>query len=110
MERTREEAGVELAGRPVEALTFEEALAELEALAQRMSSGSVTLRESVAAYERGAALLKRCRSELAAAQSRISAIREAAGADDAGGDASAAPAAEAKKRGEAADFIQDVPF
>lgn len=78
MERTQEAAGAAPAQRPAEELSFEEALDELEALAQKMSSGGVTLRESVAAYERGAALLKRCRSELASAQRRISAIREIA--------------------------------
>ena len=47
---------------PVENLSFEEALEELENLTAKMASGTVTLRESVAAYERGAALCKRCQS------------------------------------------------
>lgn len=60
---------------PVENLSFEEALEELENLTATMASGTVTLRESVAAYERGAALLARCRSELEAARTTIEKLR-----------------------------------
>ena len=50
--------------RPVEELSFEEALEELEALTTRMTTGEITLRESVAGYERGRALLDQCQAEL----------------------------------------------
>ena len=50
--------------RPVEELSFEEALEELEALTTRMTTGEITLRESVAGYERGRALLEQCQAEL----------------------------------------------
>ena len=60
---------------PVENLSFEEALEELENLTATMASGTVTLRESVAAYERGAALLARCRAELEAARTTIEKLR-----------------------------------
>ena len=50
--------------KPVEELTFEEALEELEELTSSMASGEATLKESVAGYARGTALLKRCRREL----------------------------------------------
>lgn len=51
-----------------DAMSFEEALDELEALTAAMASGSATLRESVAGYERGVQLLARCRAELEAAR------------------------------------------
>ena len=82
---------------PVENLSFEEALEELENLTAKMASGTVTLRESGAAYERGAALFKRCQSELEAARTTIERLRkdgalrssEAAGAPRAEDDGSA---------------------
>lgn len=55
-----------------EEMSFEEALDELEALTAAMASGSATLRESVAGYERGAALLAHCRAELDAARETVS--------------------------------------
>ena len=62
---------VQKPARPPEELSFEEALAELEALTSQMASGTVTLEESVKGYERGAKLLLRCRSELARAREAI---------------------------------------
>ena len=47
--------------KPVEELTFEEALEELEELTSSMASGEATLKESVAGDARGPALLKRWR-------------------------------------------------
>ena len=42
---------VQKPARPPEELSFEEALAELEALTSQMASGTVTLEESVKGYE-----------------------------------------------------------
>ena len=53
------------------AMTFESALEELEALVARMEDGKLPLEESLAAYQRGAELVKYCESRLAAAQARI---------------------------------------
>lgn len=61
--------------RPVEELSFEEALEELEALTTRMTTGEITLRESVAGYERGRALLDHCQAELNRAQEVIERLR-----------------------------------
>lgn len=61
--------------RPVEELSFEEALEELERLTTFMTTGDVTLRESVRGYERGRALLERCQSELDRAQETIERLR-----------------------------------
>jgi exodeoxyribonuclease VII small subunit len=54
-----------------DALTFEKALAELEALVHRMEDGKLPLEESLAAYQRGTELLKFCESRLTDAQARI---------------------------------------
>jgi len=52
-------------------LTFEKALEELEALVGRMEDGKLPLEESLAAYQRGAELVKFCESKLSDAQARI---------------------------------------
>ena len=54
-----------------DAPTFEQALAELEALVARMEDGKLPLEESLAAYQRGAELVRYCESKLADAQARI---------------------------------------
>ena len=54
-----------------EPLTFERALEELERLVARMEDGKLPLEESLAAYQRGAELIKFCESKLSAAQARI---------------------------------------
>ena len=51
--------------------SFEDALAELESIVQGMESGKLSLEESLAAYQRGAALLKHCQGALAAAEQKI---------------------------------------
>jgi len=51
--------------------TFEQALAELEALVARMEDGKLPLEESLAAYQRGAELIRFCEAKLADAQARI---------------------------------------
>jgi exodeoxyribonuclease VII small subunit len=52
-------------------LTFEKALEELESLVARMEDGKLPLEESLAAYQRGAELIKFCESKLSDAQARI---------------------------------------
>ena len=54
-----------------DALTFEKALEELESLVARMEDGKLPLEESLAAYKRGAELIKFCESKLTDAQARI---------------------------------------
>lgn len=51
--------------------SFEAALAELESIVQNMESGKLSLEESLAAYQRGAALLKHCQAALSAAEQKI---------------------------------------
>ena len=54
-----------------DSLTFEKALEELERLVARMEDGKLPLEESLAAYQRGAELIKFCESRLADAQARV---------------------------------------
>lgn len=56
-------------------LSFEDALAELEAIVRTLEQGKGKLDESVAAYERGAALKKHCEKKLAEAAARIEKIQ-----------------------------------
>lgn len=55
-------------------LTFEKALEELEALVARMEDGKLALEESLAAYQRGAELIRFCESRLTDAQARIAVL------------------------------------
>ena len=51
--------------------TFEEALKELEQIAQEIEQGKIGLEESIAKYEQGMALVGQCRQILAQAEQRI---------------------------------------
>ena len=59
---------------PDPALTFEKALAELETLVARMEDGKLPLEESLAAYQRGAELIRFCEGKLTDAQARIAVL------------------------------------
>ena len=59
---------------PVSELSFEAAMAELEQVVARLESGDVALEASIALYERGAALKKRCEDELARAEAKVEQI------------------------------------
>ncbi|MGD9689894.1 MAG: exodeoxyribonuclease VII small subunit [Phycisphaerales bacterium] len=52
--------------------TFEQALEEVESIVRRIESGEVGLEDSIAQYERGVALLKRCRGVLEQVEQRVS--------------------------------------
>lgn len=56
--------------------SFEAALAELEAIVGRMESGELPLRESLAAYKRGAALLAFCKAALKDAQQQVQVLEK----------------------------------
>lgn len=58
----------------VGSLTFEQALAELESVVGRLERGDVALDDSIALYERGAALRKRCEAKLREAEERVERI------------------------------------
>lgn len=52
-------------------LSFEDALARLESIVQRLESGQAPLEESIALYEEGARLKAHCEDRLKAAQLRV---------------------------------------
>ncbi|MBU1235908.1 MAG: exodeoxyribonuclease VII small subunit [Gammaproteobacteria bacterium] len=56
---------------PSSSPSFESALQELEAIVQAMEAGNAPLEESLAAYERGVALLRQCQETLAAAEAKL---------------------------------------
>ena len=58
----------------IASLSFEQALAELEAIVQKLESGQAPLEESIALYERGARLKAHCESRLEAARLRVEKI------------------------------------
>jgi exodeoxyribonuclease VII small subunit len=55
-------------------LTFERAIEELESIVKRLEDGRVPLEESVAIYERGEALKRRCEELLRQAEARVQKI------------------------------------
>ena len=59
---------------PSEQLTFEAALAELEAIVRSLERGDTALEDSIAAYERGVALKTHCETKLREAQAKIEKI------------------------------------
>ncbi|MGI9367192.1 MAG: exodeoxyribonuclease VII small subunit [Ruegeria sp.] len=59
---------------PVDQMTFEQAMKELEAVVGQLERGDVALDQSIALYERGAALKKRCEDELKRAEEKVAAI------------------------------------
>lgn len=70
--------------------TFESALAELEKIVASMEAGQLPLEQSLAAYKRGAELLKYCQSALADVQQQVKileadTLKNFSGADDTNG-------------------------
>lgn len=59
---------------PVEELSFEQAMRELETVVDQLERGDVALDASIALYERGAALKKRCEDELKRAEEKVASI------------------------------------
>jgi exodeoxyribonuclease VII small subunit len=55
-------------------LTFERAIEELETIVKRLEEGKVPLEESVAIYERGELLKRRCEELLHQAEARVEKI------------------------------------
>lgn len=58
----------------VQKLTFEQAIEELESIVKRLEDGKVPLEESIAIYERGEALKRRCDELLRKAEARVDRI------------------------------------
>jgi exodeoxyribonuclease VII small subunit len=58
----------------VSRLPFERAIEELETIVKRLEEGKVPLEESLAIYERGEALKRRCEELLRLAEARVEKI------------------------------------
>ena len=58
----------------VKKLSFERAIDELETIVKRLEEGKVPLEESVAIYERGESLKRRCEELLRQAEARVDKI------------------------------------
>ncbi len=64
--------------KPVDKMTFEEALAELEVIVRQLEAGDVELEKSIAIYERGAALKAHCETRLKSAELKVEQIVQGA--------------------------------
>lgn len=60
----------------VSGLSFEQAIGELEQIVDNMESGDISLQESLAAYQRGAALVGHCRHSLSAVAEQVKVLEE----------------------------------
>ena len=60
-------------------MSFEEAMAALEAVVTQLERGEVALEQSIALYERGAALKAHCADKLKSAEEKVELIRSAEG-------------------------------
>ncbi len=60
------------------ALSFEDALGELERIVRGLEGGQQKLEDAIGAYERGAALRRHCEAKLSEAEARVQAIVERA--------------------------------
>ena len=58
----------------IAAMSFEDALAELEQIVRRLEAGQVKLDEAIQSYERGAQLKRHCEQKLNEAQQRVDRI------------------------------------
>jgi exodeoxyribonuclease VII small subunit len=58
----------------VSAMSFEDALAELEQIVRGLESGQQKLEDAINAYERGVALRRHCESKLEEAEARVQVI------------------------------------
>jgi exodeoxyribonuclease VII small subunit len=54
-----------------ENLSFEDALTQLESLVEQMERGELSLEDSLASFERGVALTRRCEAALKAAEQKV---------------------------------------
>jgi exodeoxyribonuclease VII small subunit len=56
---------------PAAELTFEQALAELEKIVDRMESGELSLEQALATHKRGLELARHCQQRLEAAREQV---------------------------------------
>lgn len=70
--------------RAIEAMSFEDAMKELEATVGKLEQGDARLEQSIALYERGAKLRAHCEQRLREAEERVEKITLAASGEPQG--------------------------
>jgi exodeoxyribonuclease VII small subunit len=65
--------------KPLDKLSFEEAINELEKIAQELEEGSLNLNDSISGFERGIQLKKLCQDKLEEAERKIEILQKADG-------------------------------
>jgi len=60
--------------KPIDSMSFEESLKELETIVRRLEEGKTNLEEAMNAYERGAGLRAHCEKKLKEARLRVEQI------------------------------------
>ena len=68
-----------MAEKSIAEMSFEEAMLALEQVVSQLEKGEVPLEQSIALYERGAALKKHCSDKLKLAEEKVELIRSAEG-------------------------------
>lgn len=68
----------------IEAMSFEDAMRELESTVGKLETGEASLEESIKLYERGAALRAHCEKRLREAEERVEKITLAANGQPSG--------------------------
>ncbi len=80
-------------------MSFEEAIKELGGIVQKIKQGEIPLQDSIEQYEKGMALIKRCKGILGEAEKRIDKISGPEGKSE-----------EYPPSGEPEEPPEDVPF
>ncbi len=70
----RAEKGEGRTDKDIAAMSFEDALGELETIVRELEDGRVKLDQAIAAYERGARLKAHCEKKLAEAKAKVEKI------------------------------------
>lgn len=60
----------------LQALSFEDAISELEGIVEQMERGEMSLQDSLQAYQRGAALVTRCRGALDSVSQQVKVLED----------------------------------
>lgn len=63
-----------MSDKSIKEMSFEEALAELESIVEKLERGDALLDESISIYQRGAELKAHCEGKLKAAQMKVEKI------------------------------------
>ncbi|MEJ6393193.1 exodeoxyribonuclease VII small subunit [Gymnodinialimonas sp. 2305UL16-5] len=63
-----------MSDKPIEEMSFEDAIRELEQVVGQLDRGDVALEDSIKLYERGAALKARCEAKLKEAEEKVAQI------------------------------------